>query len=1032
MGLMAWALTPVPFKPAYAETQAEEWIFQVTMPPRWQITDAMIAYYHDGTYYLPLLELAESFRFYTEAETGRQYVQGFAAREENSFTIDGESGILVIKGEERSLPRDALLDPDYAIDDDLYVAVDILNQIWPVTMRIDLAAITVLVEADEDLPFERALKRQEAQARIMARRDYRDSQTLDLPRLDNPHLWLGKPVLDLQTSAGYNTQTQDFRVSQNMTGTQQIGKMVAEYGTSLSYDNNRFNRPDALRLKLMRQAAGDDYLFVPYLRRVEFGDVSMSLASRIGSASGGRGLVLSNQDSARGREFDLITVEGTGPAGWEIELYNNSELIRVGEVGADGVYRFEEVMLNFGNNRIRTILYGPQGQIREDVQDYNISSAMLAPGDFSYRVGALQQGRDFIPLRDRDFSRNPRGLVLNSEVAYGLNRSLTMFGGYTRTRFRATDDDDFDYVTGGVAFSTPFGLGEARAYHQISGGQAADVSFLTDVKGIRLNMRQAFYTRDFESSESGFGDAGKSRETDIQASTNFRLGAMPLGLRFRALHREFFNSDSTTNITTAQSFSGRGLRFNNATNTQLIDNVHQRTAGTFTTSWSRRPWQLRGSVNYSLHPDIDINTAQAELRYRRVDSFQAAVSGNYNFNDQLFGVGGQIGYEFEKLLTSFDARYQERSGVTLTVRASTSLHPYNPDGAYGLSGKHQRHMAPVLARVFIDHDGDGVFGEGDEPLEGVRLMTGRARSQSRSDDDGFIVAGLQADQYSDVMIDESSLIDPYFVPAADGYNIAGVRGTMPYIDLPVVETGAVDGTVFRDSTGAPVSGMTLHLVDADGRIIMQTATAYDGYYAFEFVRPGDYIVRADPSYHVNVPPETVTVSSEELFAYGIDLTLLEPAAGEKAAIEEDAYSGRIAKIDHEIAASGTSQPAPALSSGGADVPHVTSVRVGQHPGMIRLVLDLSTSLDPVVRRHDDGRHITIFMPGTYWDASDLERAFPDGHLLYGYRADHIDDGTVQGTQLVIRARQPVMIKKQDLLAPEGGRPYRYSLDLAGE
>ena len=47
-----------------------------------------------------------------------------------------------------------------------------------------------------------------------------------------------------------------------------------------------------------------------------------------------------------------LNPSGVGPPGWEIELYNNNELIDFGEVPGDGLYFFEDVVLGYGNNQI--------------------------------------------------------------------------------------------------------------------------------------------------------------------------------------------------------------------------------------------------------------------------------------------------------------------------------------------------------------------------------------------------------------------------------------------------------------------------------------------------------------------------------------------------------------------------------------------------------------------------------------------------------------------------------------------------------
>ena len=53
-------LMSAPYARGADDSVAEEWIFNVIMPPTWTIAEAMIAYQFEGSYYLPAVELAEA------------------------------------------------------------------------------------------------------------------------------------------------------------------------------------------------------------------------------------------------------------------------------------------------------------------------------------------------------------------------------------------------------------------------------------------------------------------------------------------------------------------------------------------------------------------------------------------------------------------------------------------------------------------------------------------------------------------------------------------------------------------------------------------------------------------------------------------------------------------------------------------------------------------------------------------------------------------------------------------------------------
>ncbi len=1054
-------------------SEPEEWIFSVITPPQWMIAEALFAYQFEGSYYLPVVELAEGFEFFVESEADRAYVTGFAGREENSFTIDGERGELIIQGEREALPVESIIPPELLDGQDVYVRVDVLNRIWPVEMRVDLPSITIIAEPDEgaDLAFIQRKERKNRQAIAEARNQLQKASQKNLPYVENGYKWLGKPAVDVQTSWAYDKTQRELSGNTNVSGAQQLGKFVVDYSGTFNYREGTLIRPDSIRTKFFRQAPKDESLLIPSVKRIEFGDVSLAQRDLVGSNASGRGFVVSNNESEISREFDRITLEGTGPPDWEIELYNNNELIDFGAVESDGEYRFEDIVLTYGNNRLRVILYGPQGQVREEVFEYDIGGSLLSPGEVSYEIGLLDTDRPFIVLDTPENQNYPEILTKNGELFYGLNKWLTVFGSYSEVEAR---NELEKYYTGGVAMSTPVGVAEVEAYKQINGGRAVDLRFITELLGVRLNLRGAYFN-DFESSDAGFGGSAKRYETEVQANKNLKLPFMPLSLRLNMLHREFVNGNKTTTLGTTQSFTGGGLRFNNSTTTRLVNDIHTSSNGTLNVNWNRGRYQTRASFNYNLYPESDLASGTAEVRYKNRDDFQAAINLQHDFLQSTTTVGGQIGYDFDDILTTLDTRYSQEQGWLFTLRASTSLNPYYSDKSYRLSSESRRNQAPVLGRIFLDRDLDGTFTEGDEPLPGARLQVGRVRGRDGADENGFVVAALRQNQINDVSIDESSLKDPYFRPSVEGYSTFGLRGSMPGFDFPVVETGSIDGTVYRDSNGTPISGMTLQLVKPDGEVYMTVETAFDGYYAFEFVLPGTYTVRADPAYQVNVPPETVEVSSDELFAFGIDLYLIEPAAEESAAEQLDGESGRVAQTNHAPAVPGTGQPArfslpdegsslaaedtthedvsPAVESandegrsfvdarssgGGApsivseqkpDVPvsaQVKDIRVGEHPDKVRVVLDLSSAVDFAVKEGDTGMVVMIDIPAARWDA-EQSRALPYNMVLKEFKVEELANG---GARLLLVARDTMLVKDSAVLpAAKGGSPRLY-IDLA--
>ncbi len=1018
----------------------EELLFQVVMDP-WLIADGIFAYQLQSQYYLPILALAEGFEFFVESDLERGRVSGWVVKEDNTFVIDTQRGEYIIRGKKKPLPPNTVLQSLEIDEFDFYVQLDFLNEIWPVTMQVDLSTLSIDVEPQEKLAFQSRFDRLERKDVTLIRAALNDEAgSKSFPYLSNEPQLIGKPILDLQSSYVYNAAQRTKNMTTTISGTQQLGKAIADYAATYAYnDKDGLERPASIRLRLEKEAekGGDNNLWLG-LRKVQGGDVSVRQRDLIDSSIGGRGVFVSSFGRDGGSEFDRITVEGTGPPGWEIELYNNNRIIEFGEVEPDGEYRFEDVVLNFGNNQIRIVLFGPQGQVREIVKNHSVGGKMLSPGDFRYSGGIIDADRAFILLENKPRTQ-PRGVAQTGFAAYGLNKKVTLFGSGTRL---PTTFGDKEYVTVGAEISALGSLISLEGYNEINGGNALDVRFLTDLFGVKLNLRNSFFNH-FDSPDNGTGSGSKSFEADYKATTNFSTALGSLGLRLDALHTERLNGSITTKIDTQQSLTRGGVRISNSTTSNLAKEVHTSSTGRIDATVRFNEWQFRGGLNYSIYPTEDLTSVQSELRYSTKDSFNAALNLNHNFTQSTSGGGMQLGYDFGKMLSTLDAAYAQGGGWTFTLRASSSIHPYNESGQYKLSSRNRRASSPVRAHVFLDRDLDGEFSpDVDEPLEGVRLRAGSAYSKVGTNEDGYVVyeAGSTRGPVN-FTIDETTLEDPYFKPFMEGYSVQPRKGSMPLLPFPIIETGSIDGTAYYDD-GEPIQGLTLELVNEAGEVVETVETATDGFYTFEFIAPGTYIVRADLSYGIDLPPETITISPDDLFIYGIDMELLEQEEESSAVVNElDVKKDGLAqdREHHDTAAEESSgDPAP-MSNEGAYETFVGRVRIGEHPDKVRLVLDLSGTIKYQTSIIKGGKEIYIDMPDVAWNAIKHWRSRSSEMLknievrggIESFNTFALKSG---GTRLHIIARDALQIKRSGVLAPDprDGKGYRFYIDLVDE
>ena len=143
-----------------------------------------------------------------------------------------------------------------------------------------------------------------------------------------------------------------------------------------------------------------------------FGDVEGFDSKLTGSSAFGRGAMITNRPLATQAAFDQTQFEGDLPAGWEAELYRNDELLAFAKPTSDQRYIFDNVQLLYGENRIRIVLYGPQGQVRTREETINVGQDNAPPGKTWYWVGFNEPNLDIISLE-----KPPDGQDLPTAVA---------------------------------------------------------------------------------------------------------------------------------------------------------------------------------------------------------------------------------------------------------------------------------------------------------------------------------------------------------------------------------------------------------------------------------------------------------------------------------------------------------------------------------------------------------------------------------------------------------------------------------------
>ena len=846
------------------------------------LSPGIFALEKNNRYYLPVIEISDILGFFTEFDVANQSVKGWAIDEDRNFIVDAANNSLVYRDEVFPLPGEAILQ-DSAIDTEVYVLADVLNEIWPLVFDVNLNALALYIDADETLPFLEIAKRKERRKVILARQNSRKTGDENIYQfIGSPYKLIDKPSFDFNASYGFQAQQQRVVGNANVSGIQDLAFASADYSSNLTYVAGELDRPDNIRLRFTRQRNHRNALPLD-LEQIQYGDVNVVNPNLVSNNVRGRGFNLTNSKGNISREFDVITVDGVGVPGYEVELYVNNQLITFSEVDESGIFQFDDVPITYGNNRVRTVLYGPQGQKIENVESYILSSNMVKPGEYRYSAGLVDKDRVLLPV-DEIIPSTPTGLSGSAYGAYGFTKNLT---GFTTATFIPDNDDGSiddvtrEYVSAG--FIRPFKntLVQVEGLQEIGGGQAVDLRVATSFLGFRMNANAAYFN-DFESPEAGIGLNAKDNEIEVDLFKTISTPVGRIGLQAGVERVERVSGTTATAIDTRESFNVFSTRVTNQNRFLLSNGDYTNGNGSISSNTNFRKFRLRNALSYSTFPDARVESFTTSLRYGSTQDVSAGLTSTYNFNSGESITGVQLAKTFEKFIGSGELSYASDNGFGFLVRASTSIGPFAEDGSYMMTSNSLRNVSPVSAFVFRDNDYNGIFNEGDEPEPGTRIRVGRRVPLDETDESGNVsilnAAGIG--RLNNIIVEEDSIDDPYLVAGVPkGFTFYSRPGVRHAVALPLVDTGAIDGTLRWLNDGRGIGGLAIQLMDLDGNIIEESVTAQDGYYTFEKIRPGSYTIRANPETGLNIPFERVELTQSDLFKFGTDIDVVDLERG---------------------------------------------------------------------------------------------------------------------------------------------------------
>ncbi|WP_338502082.1 carboxypeptidase regulatory-like domain-containing protein [Sphingomonas kaistensis] len=888
IGMAAPASAP-PSGPAWSADPDSQYLLDLQIRQR-ALGDGVRAYpVPEGTCVI-LGDLVTALDLPIKIDLSARKAQGWAFKEANRLVIDRAVGKVAFgaTGQETIAPgaiRDA--------PDGWCVETATLSRWLGLTIESRTDASLLLLESKDKLPVELAAERRERAARLT-----RASLPMTaLPRVTLPYRMWRTPSVDVMMDAGVT-----YSAGSGAKIDHRASILAAGEALQMSYEArvsvSRGGLPNGLRFRAYRSDPDAGLLGPLKATHLAVGDVEGIGSPIAGTTATGRGAMITNRPLFQSVAFDRTQFSGELPPGWDAELYRNGELVAFSGDAPDGQYRFADVALGFGDNRFEILTYGPQGQVKRRVEIVNVGQGAVPPGETHYWAGVVDPGRDLIERHRGGAPPNPEaGWRAAASVEHGLDKRTSVAA---LVQTLAVDDRRVTYVEGTVRRSIGPAVTEFGAARDSAGGVALRGQALAKIGATNLAW-SSFWSRDFAARPSGLSAVSEHR---FSVDAPLKLGGdtvMPLHGDLRLASRKDCGRTLEANARTSIMLS----RFNLATLLRYreerapggLGNRKQVEAGLIG-SGRIGPVRLRGATEFEIAPASKLRRAEVSAYWRGSGSTDWEGAVAYEAQDRL--VRGRVAHirRFDAFAVAGTLEAASNGSVAAGLNLSFSL----DRGSNGWRASRQSLAATgsVRAQLFRDTNGNGRRDDGEKLEEGAILTAGTRPADQPSGKDGWAsVAGLDNFRPVAIGVDTSSLSDPNLVPAIAAQVVVPRPGVSAEVMIPLSGGGAIEGSLVKDG-GSAFEGLDLELVDERGNVVAIARSDYDGFFLFERVAPGRYLLRLSEASRTAAKAQSASLkSSVELQPEQAVLRLgpvVVKATAQIAAVNHEVVSGDFAVL----------------------------------------------------------------------------------------------------------------------------------------
>jgi len=700
-----------------------------------------------------------------------------------------------------------------------YLSTRVLTALLGTRFTVNWTDLSVVLINADSLPVGRRVAREKAQAAFRAalaagapdlalgsERPRWDGVVLDYSLLAPSQDLLGGAY---STGLGLNLMGGSLEASLASVGRPRDGEVRFDGSWTGVWRNN----PSVTQLRL-----GDGYATGPQPRSL-------------------RGFSISNSPFIRPSLFGDIPFEGGLGPGWQIEAYRGGRLLAIDSANALGRFSLD-VPVEYGENPVDFVAYGPFGEVRQFNQTYRVVSDVIPARRFEY-------GLSFGGCRGPSCQANG-----NLDLRYGLSPRWTVRGGMDQFWRDTLPSLSHPYM--GIAGS--IGNAWALEFEGVAAAVVRGAARYEPSENIRVSTELNRFatgpvqpiltpqdrltqwttnvmTRPFSRRADMYLEASLDRITARNGNTTSgRLGMSLYASRFRLAPAVRFSrfSDPAGNGSTESFVSVNLFSFPFPELGPVMGRVTGRAA-----------WEIdtRGGTT----------SIAAYLSRQLVNSINLEAGAGWNR-----GIGTSISFFLSTQLPSVRATTSITAPLHGPAVASQFVQGsllYDPGlRGFSFAGGPSLERAGVSGRIFLDENGNGKRESNEQLLPGVRVRAGF--TSAVSDSSGrYRIWDLPPFEPVLVTVDSTTLASPLWIPAYGSMSLETGPNRFRALDIPVAPGGVIEGRLVRDTPGGqvPVPGIQLQLTRRGSREQRQLITFSDGGFYLIGVKPGEYDLFVDQS-----------------------------------------------------------------------------------------------------------------------------------------------------------------------------------------